>query len=173
MQAYLVDGFRRREVRTALRRLFLDASDWLPARDETIHSEDVYNIYRSVQDSFVKENGDQKESVKSWLAELEGQQFKVFVHPTYNESFSFGYMAPWQLQVLNESNAFCLDVTHGISDFHGDAQLYTHVVRHSQTGTDCPVVYFSLLINQQSLCVTGCVSSAKIAALTRQNYFRL
>lgn len=144
-RCYLVDGFRLREVRTGLRRIFLDAGDRYPMRDKMIHGEDVYDLYRSVQGDFIRKSDDQKESVRLWLVELEQQQFRVFVHPTYGDSFSFGFMAPWQNQILKESNAFCLDATHGVTDFHGDAKLYTIVVRHRDTGAGCLVAFFFTL----------------------------
>lgn len=93
----------------------------------------------------------------------------VYVHPSFDENFSFGFIAPWQRQLLLQARSFCLDATHNVSkERHG--LLYTIVIRHTETGNGCPVAFFytteksAMSLCHRLLFVRGCglVDSAKV-----------
>ncbi|KAG1174053.1 hypothetical protein G6F70_003569 [Rhizopus microsporus] len=63
----LQEGYNTRSVRFAMHRAFRshnEASTSIPHRDNFIHSEDVYNIFRKVFERAYKKYGNQKTSVK-------------------------------------------------------------------------------------------------------------
>ncbi|CEG84448.1 hypothetical protein RMATCC62417_18250 [Rhizopus microsporus] len=98
-----------------------EAAVSIPHRDNLIHSEDVYNIFRK-------------------LHHLESKNYNVYVDNDYNSSFIFGFCSSWQASLLTETKDFSLDATHNTTAFKGSL-LYTLVIRHAETGTGCPAAY--------------------------------
>ena len=87
----LQEGYNTRSVRFAMHRAFRshnEASTSIPHRDNFIHSEDVYNIFRKVFERAYKKYGNQKTSVKHWLNYLETKNYNVFIDNDYNSSFT-------------------------------------------------------------------------------------
>ncbi|ORE18341.1 hypothetical protein BCV71DRAFT_285463 [Rhizopus microsporus] len=69
-------GYNTRSIRFAMHRAFRshnEASTSIAHRDNFIHSEDVYNIFRKVFERAYKRHDDQKTSVKHWLNHLEAK----------------------------------------------------------------------------------------------------
>ncbi|KAG1258856.1 hypothetical protein G6F68_008509 [Rhizopus microsporus] len=73
-----------------------EASASIPHRDNFIHSEDVYNIFRKVFEGAYKRHDDQKASVKLWLNHLEPNNYNIFINKDYDSSFIFGFCSTWQ-----------------------------------------------------------------------------
>ena len=117
-----------------------EASTSIPHRDNFIHSEDVYNIFRKVFERAYKRHDDQKTSVKHWLNHLETKNYNVFIDNDYGSSFTFGFCSAWQASLLAETQDLSLDATHNTTAFK-DGLLYTLVIRHAETGTSCPVAF--------------------------------
>ncbi|CEG74213.1 hypothetical protein RMATCC62417_09456 [Rhizopus microsporus] len=117
-----------------------EASTSIPHRDNFIHNEDVYSIFRKVFERVYKMHADQKASVKLWLNHLETKNYNVFIDNDYDSSFTFGFCSTWQASLLSEAKDFSLDATHNMTAFK-DGLLHTLVIRHAETGTDCPVAY--------------------------------
>jgi hypothetical protein len=92
-----------------------------------------------------KRHDDQLESIRIWLQELEGTHFSTFVGAFEND-FTFGFMSPWQKNLLTQSRFVCLDATHKTTNLPR-CLLYTIVVRHPVTGTSYLVAYMSTTNN--------------------------
>ncbi|CEI92884.1 hypothetical protein RMCBS344292_07131 [Rhizopus microsporus] len=139
----LQEGYNTRSVRFAMHRAFRshnEASTSIPHRDNFIHSEDVYSIFRKVFERAYKRHDDQKTSVKHWLNHLETKNYNVFIDNDYDSSFTFGFCSAWQASLLAETKDFSLDATHNTAAFK-DGLLYTLVIRHAETGTGSPVPF--------------------------------
>ncbi|CEG72158.1 hypothetical protein RMATCC62417_07759 [Rhizopus microsporus] len=117
-----------------------EASTSIPHRDNFIHNDDEYNIFRKVFERTHKRHDDQKASVKLCLNRLESKNYSVFIDNDYDSSFTFGFCSAWQASLLAETKDFSLDATHNTTVFK-DGLLYTLVIRHTETGTGCPVAY--------------------------------
>lgn len=109
-------------------------------RDQVVHADEIYNMYKKIQESSYKKDVDEKKSVKLWLEELETKGHSTFVHTTYENDFTFVLSSPWQKQLLLNSTMICLGATHCVSHIQRGI-MYTIVVRHPLTGTGCPVAY--------------------------------
>ncbi|CEG74033.1 hypothetical protein RMATCC62417_09306 [Rhizopus microsporus] len=147
----LQEGYNARSVRFAMHRAFHshnEASTSIPHRDNFIHSEDVYNIFRKVFDRAYKRHDDQKASAKLWLNHLETKNYNLFIDNEYDSSFTFGFYSTWQASLLAKTKDFSLGVTHNTTVFK-DGLLYTLVIRHAETGTGCPLYH---LKHSASLC---------------------
>jgi transposase-like protein len=59
---------------------------------------------------------------------------------SFGTNFTFGFMSPWQKNLLAQSHFVCLDATYKTSNLRRYL-LYTIVVRHPVTGTGCCVAY--------------------------------
>ncbi|CEG72804.1 hypothetical protein RMATCC62417_08292 [Rhizopus microsporus] len=139
----LQEGYNTRNVRFAMDRAFRshnEASTSILHRDNFIHSEDMYNIFRKVFERAYKRHDDQKVSVKLWLNHLEIKNYNVFIDNDYDSSFIFGFCSTWQAPLLVETKDFSLDTTHNTTVFK-DGLLYFLMIRHAETGTGCPVAY--------------------------------
>ncbi|ORE17056.1 hypothetical protein BCV71DRAFT_182205, partial [Rhizopus microsporus] len=139
----LQEGYNTRSVRFTMHRAFRshnEASTSILHRDNYIHSEDVYNIFRKVFERAYKRYDDQKASVKLWLNHLETKNYSVFIDNDYDSSFAFGFCSTWQAFLLAETKDFSLDATHNTTAFKDDL-LYTLVIWHAEAATGCPVAY--------------------------------
>ena len=117
-----------------------EASTSIAHRDNFIHSEDEYNIFRKVFERAYKRHDNQKASVKLWLNHLETKNYNVYIDNDYDCSFTFGFCSTWQASLLAETRDFSLDATHNTTAFK-DGLLYTLVIRHAETETGCPVAF--------------------------------
>lgn len=144
----LAEGYRRRDIRRSLQRQLgnSDSTDANPPahRDKFIHDQDIYNIWLRVQNDFHRRADDEKESVLIWLNELRQKQYSTFEDEDFARTMSFGFCCPRQRQLLQSSEAICLDATHDVS-IHSHGILYTIVVRHPITGGGYPVSYLFTL----------------------------
>ena len=139
----LQEGYNTRSVRFTMHRAFRshnEASTSILHRDNYIHSEDVYNIFRKVFERAYKRYDDQKASVKLWLNHLETKNYNVFTDNDYDSLFTFGFCLTWQASLLAKTKDFSLDATHNTTAFK-DGLLYTLVIRHAETGTGCPAAF--------------------------------
>ncbi|CEJ02024.1 hypothetical protein RMCBS344292_16041 [Rhizopus microsporus] len=129
----LQEGYNTRSVRFAMHKAFRsqnEASTSTPHRDNFIHSEDGYNIFRKVFERAYKRHDDQKASVKLWLNHLETKNYNVFIDNDYDSSFTFGFCSNWQTSLLAKTKDFSLDATHNTTASK-DGLLYTLVIRHA------------------------------------------
>ncbi|CEG75305.1 hypothetical protein RMATCC62417_10370 [Rhizopus microsporus] len=139
----LQEGYNTRSVRFAMHRAFRsqnETSTSIPHRDNFIHSEDVYNIFRKVFERAYKRHDDQKASVKLWLNHLETKNYNVFIDNDYDSSFTFRFCSAWQASLLAKTKDFSLDATHNMIVFK-DGLLHILMIRHAETGTGCPVAF--------------------------------
>ncbi|KAI9483955.1 MAG: hypothetical protein EXX96DRAFT_560288, partial [Benjaminiella poitrasii] len=112
-------------------------------RDQMIHSDDIYNLYKNIQQEKYQRDNNQYESVKIWLKELKDEKHSdTFVGNDFYSNFTFGK------KILLESDSWCLDATHNTSNI-ARGLLYSTVVRHPLSGTGCPVAF--LFTQNQSL----------------------
>lgn len=142
----LTEGYRRRDIRRSLQRQLGNGADANPPahRDQFIYDEDIYNIWRRVENGFHRKAEDEKKSILMWLNELEDQQFSTFKDEDFLHTMSFGFCSPRQRQLLQSCDSICLDATHDVSN-HTHGILYTIVVRHSVTGSGYPAAYLFTL----------------------------
>ncbi|ORE06803.1 hypothetical protein BCV72DRAFT_206738, partial [Rhizopus microsporus var. microsporus] len=77
---------------------------------------------------------------------------------SFNNSYTFGFMSPWQKNILN-SPYFCLDATHKTINIDR-CLLYTIIVRYSLTGTGC-LVAFCFTKNHSARPITESLSFVK------------
>ena len=148
----LREGYGRRDVRTAIQRhfnerircLFPEAASSSSSsvygvhRDQFVHSEDVYNIYKKVQELSYKKHNEQKESIKLWLKDHQQQRgYFTYIAQDLEQSYIFGFVSPWQRQQLVRAESFCLDATHCVSNI-----VNVILYRHSITGSGSPVSFF-------------------------------
>ncbi|KAI9484042.1 MAG: hypothetical protein EXX96DRAFT_560613 [Benjaminiella poitrasii] len=118
-------------------------------RDQMIHSDVIYNLYKNIQQEKYQRDKKQYESVKLWLKELEDEKyFDTFVGNDFYFNFTFGFLSPWQKNILLESDSWCLDATHNMSNI-ARGLLYRIVVRYPLSGIGCPVAF--LFTQNQSL----------------------
>ncbi|KAI9483084.1 MAG: hypothetical protein EXX96DRAFT_556777, partial [Benjaminiella poitrasii] len=111
-------------------------------RDQMIHSDDIYILYKNIQQEKYQRDKNQYESVKIWLKELKDEKhFDTFVGDDFYSNFTFGFLSLWQKKILLESDSWCLDATHNTSNI-ARGLLYIIVVRHPLSGTGCPVALF-------------------------------
>lgn len=141
LRGELEKGYSQRKVRLAMRKEFRANPEMYTPRDTYVNSKEVYNIYRGVQERAYRKHRDEAISTRLWLENLRAEEgFSVFFSDNFQETFSFGFVSPWQRSLLRSTSAFCLDATHKTTAIGGDL-LYTIVIRHSDTGTGCPVAY--------------------------------
>ena len=113
------------------------SSVYVVYRDQFVHPEDVYNIYKKVQELSYKKHNDQKEFIKLWLKDLQQQWgCSTCIAQDFEQSYTFGFVSPWQRQQLVRADSFCLDATHCVPNM-ANVILY----RHSITGSGCPVAF--------------------------------
>jgi hypothetical protein len=138
----LREGYGRRDIRAAIQRHFNErirdlfpevtssssSSVYVVHRDQFIHSEDVYNIYKKVQELSYKKHNEQKEPVKHGLKDLQQQRdYFTYISQDFEQSYTFGFVSPWQRQQLVRAESFCLDATHCASNI-ANVILYSIVV---------------------------------------------
>ncbi|CEP16772.1 hypothetical protein [Parasitella parasitica] len=114
--------------------------DQIMERLRQVHQDEVYNIFKKIQESFYREAADEMESVILWLDELKENGYSTFKHSTFNNDYTFGFSSPWQKQLLLNTTMICLDATHCVTNVERGL-LYTIVLRHPVSGTGCPVAY--------------------------------
>lgn len=153
----LRDGYRKRDAIVSIQRSFrkyiqsnlrvevegegLDVSHHIIHRDQVVHDDEIYNIFKKIQEVAYKRSELQEDSVIVWLNELKNKGYDTHVGTDYQENFSFGFVSPWNKSNLLVSTSFCLDATHNTTNIKKGI-LYTIVVRNRVTGTGCPVAYF-------------------------------
>lgn len=151
----LSEGFMCRDVRLSVQRKLTNAfqqfiridvngstnSNRIVHRDQILDAGDVYNQYRSIQEKSYKLAEDQKISIQLWLEGLTvDNNYLTFTGVHFKTNFTFGFLSPWQKNILIQSPYWCLDATHKTSNID-KCLLYTVVVRHPMTGTGCPVAF--------------------------------
>ncbi|KAG1177264.1 hypothetical protein G6F71_002708 [Rhizopus microsporus] len=141
----LREGCSKRNCRIAIQKDFRKFTrDFLMLPEDSssqiVHQDEVYNLYKMVQESFYRKAVDEKESVGLWLEELKGKNYTTFKHSNFENDFTFGFSSPWQKQLLLNSIMVCLDATHCVSHIQRGI-MHTIVARHSAISTDCPVAY--------------------------------
>ncbi|ORE13068.1 hypothetical protein BCV71DRAFT_279290 [Rhizopus microsporus] len=90
----LQEGYNTRSVSFAIHRALRshnEAAACILHRDNLIHSEDVYNVFRKVFERVFKRHDDQKASVKLWLNGLETRNYNVYIDNDDDSSFTFGF----------------------------------------------------------------------------------
>ncbi|KAG1172622.1 hypothetical protein G6F70_006439 [Rhizopus microsporus] len=117
-----------------------DSNSQVLHRDQIVYQDEVYNLYKIVQESFYRKAVDEKESVGLWLEELKGKNYSTFKHSNFENDFTFDFSSPWQRQFLLNSITVCLDATHCVSHIQRGI-IHTIVARHPATGAGCPVAY--------------------------------
>ncbi|KAI7863294.1 uncharacterized protein EV154DRAFT_433242, partial [Mucor mucedo] len=110
-------------------------------RDTLIHADEVYSIYKRIQEASYQRHQNQHQSVRAWLSELQQENFETFEGRDFMDSFPFGFISPFQKNLLLQARSVCLDATHSTTSF-SNGILYTIVTRHPLTGTGCPVAFF-------------------------------
>lgn len=85
-----------------------------------------------IQENAYKSHSDQHK--------LKSKGYSAYIGDGFNNSYTFGFMSPWQKNLLLNLPYFYLDVTHKTTNVDR-CLLYTFVVRHSFTGTDCPLTF--------------------------------
>ncbi|KAG2216456.1 hypothetical protein INT45_014175 [Circinella minor] len=81
------------------------------------------------------------------------QYYKIIVRQTrmaendFSSNLGFGFIAPWQLELLKKARSFCLDAIHHVT-IYPNTVMYTIVLCHEVTGRGVPVAY--LVTNDQS-----------------------
>ncbi|ORE00929.1 hypothetical protein BCV72DRAFT_218239, partial [Rhizopus microsporus var. microsporus] len=89
-----------------------------------------------------KKHNEQKESIKLWLKNLQQQRgYFIYIAQNLEQSYTFGFVSPWQRQQLIRAESFCLEATHCVSNI-ANVILYNIVVRYSITRSGCPVAFF-------------------------------
>ena len=114
--------------------------------------EDVYNQYYKIMVRQTRMAEHDFSSVGLWLVELESKSYHTFLCGQSNAdtqvyNFGFGFVAPWQLELLKRARSFCLDATHHVT-IYPNTVMYTIVLCHEVTGRGVPVAY--LITNDQS-----------------------
>ena len=140
-------GYNVRQVRQYLQReynLYPNTS-----RDAHINALDVYNIFiKYRQEQCSRHKGDFK-SVEKRLIELQKNGYHVWIDTTEGQEprkriidsdFTFGFVAPWQINYFTHAHFVSLDATHDVSKYK-DGVLYTMVVRDSVAGRGVPITY--------------------------------
>ncbi|KAI9468440.1 MAG: hypothetical protein EXX96DRAFT_590635, partial [Benjaminiella poitrasii] len=107
-------------------------------RDQMIHSDDIYNLYKNIQQEKYQRDKNQYKS----------KHFDTFVGDDFYSNFTFGFLFSLQKKILLESDSWCLDATHNTSNI-ARRLLYSIVVRYPLSGTGCPVAF--LFTQNQSL----------------------
>lgn len=135
-----------------MKRQFRNQRNRFTTRDAHVNPEDVYNIYRDAAKIYRK-HGEEKASVRMWIQELRTKEnFSKYLPHHHINSWSFGFVSPWQRPLHRSATAFCLDATHNTANVD-NALLYTMVIRHSDTHTGYPVAYlFTKDQSSQVLC---------------------
>lgn len=59
-----------------------NAANTIIHRDQTVHADEVYNIYKKIQETYYKHANDQKESMKIRLEELKTKVIKFLLMST-------------------------------------------------------------------------------------------
>lgn len=151
MMQRLREGYSKKDCRIAIQKDFHkfirdflmlpeDSNSQVIHRDQIVHQDEVYTLYKMAQESFYRKAVDEKESVGLWLEELKGKNYSTFKHSTFENDFTFGFSSPWQKQLLLNSTMVCLDAIHCVSHIQRGI-MYTIAARHPATGTGCPVAY--------------------------------
>ncbi|KAG2214822.1 hypothetical protein INT45_005259 [Circinella minor] len=114
--------------------------------------EDVYNQYYKIMVRQTRMAENDFSSFGLWLVELESKSYHTFLFGQSNPdtqvyNFGFGFIAPWQLELLKRARSFCLDATHHVT-IYPNTVMYTIVLCHKVTGRGVPVAY--LVTNDQS-----------------------
>ncbi|EPB88121.1 hypothetical protein HMPREF1544_05065 [Mucor circinelloides 1006PhL] len=105
-----------------------------------VHADEIYNLYKKIQEKYYKLAEYQQESIKLWLAKLSEKGFGTFLGADFVNSYTSGFISPWQKLLLVDSSSICLDATHSITTVDKSI-LYTITTRHPVSGTGCPVAY--------------------------------
>ncbi|KAG2210802.1 hypothetical protein INT45_011374 [Circinella minor] len=114
--------------------------------------EDIYNQYYKIMVCQTRMAENDFSSVGLWLVELESKSYHTFLFGQSNPdtqvyNFGFGFITPWQLELLKRARSFCLDATHHVT-IYPNTGMYTIVLCHEVTGRGVPVAY--LVTNDQS-----------------------
>ncbi|ORE18108.1 hypothetical protein BCV71DRAFT_286015 [Rhizopus microsporus] len=112
----LREGCSKRNCRIAIQKDFRKFTrDFLMLPEDSssqiVHQDEVYNLYKMVQESFYRKAVDEKESVGLWLEELKGKNYTTFKHSNFENDFTFGFSSPWQKQLLLNSIMIRVDVS--------------------------------------------------------------
>ncbi len=138
-------GIDHRTIRKFLQKEY--DGQFMKSRDFYVHSMDIYNIYKkSIYNTF-KYHEDEFESVKLWLEKLRSNNYFIQNIEFLENEFSLSFASPWQLDLLRNSQFFCMDATHSIT-MDKKTVLYTLVIRHNISGKGVPVGY--MLTNDHS-----------------------
>ena len=148
----LNQGYRNRNTRLEIQqnyrqymqnlsRDFSLSTNTVSHRDQMVHTNEIYNIYKKIQESFYKRADDQRESIRLWLDELNTNSgYKTYTSPAEDALFSFAFSSPWQQQLLLQTTSLCIDVSDATTN-NEKGILYTVLICHPLTGTGCPVAY--------------------------------
>ena len=157
----LEKGYDVRDVRTYLQREYADTND--SSHDAYITTAVVYNIFYNYRRGRCEKDRDDFISVKMWLTELTQRDYAVWtgsdvenqnagvesVDLVANDgTFAFGFLAPWQKELLLAAPFISLDATHDVCGDYHNGVLYTMVIRHPVAARGVPVAY--LFTNDQS-----------------------
>ncbi|KAI8989536.1 hypothetical protein BDB01DRAFT_718301, partial [Pilobolus umbonatus] len=123
MEQILRKGYARRDTRISIQRSLLEevSIGSFVHRDQLISAHEVYNISKRIGMEVYKKAEDQLEIIKLY--------------------FGFGFVSPWQKELLLAAENICLDATYKTTNIKNGV-LHSIVVRHPLTGTGCPVAFF-------------------------------
>ncbi|KAI9362835.1 hypothetical protein BD770DRAFT_300583, partial [Pilaira anomala] len=87
IEGRLREGYRKRDTRLSIQKNYREymrgltkdisaTTNTILHRDQIVHADEIYNIYKKIQESFYKRTDDQKESIKIWLNELTVRGYK-------------------------------------------------------------------------------------------------
>jgi hypothetical protein len=74
-------------------------------RDQLMDPELVYNQYKRIQENAYKCHSDQPESIKIWIDELKTKGYSAYIGDSFNNSYTFGFISPWQKNLLPNSSS--------------------------------------------------------------------
>ena len=146
----IMKNYDTKHIHLALQKKYAHLPD--NRREANVHTREITNLRYKYMTNKIRLDSDDFLSAKKWLQKLESEQgFAVWGEydldaTADNGKFAFGFMSPWQYNLLKDAQAWGLDATHHIGQYL-NAVLYTVVVR-VDTGNAVPVAY--LFTNDQS-----------------------
>ncbi|KAL7323439.1 hypothetical protein PS15p_211343 [Mucor circinelloides] len=63
-------------------------------RDQMVHADEIYNLYKKIQEKSYKLTDGQQESIKLWLAKLSEKGCQTFLGADFVNSYAFGFVSP-------------------------------------------------------------------------------
>ncbi|CEG65970.1 hypothetical protein RMATCC62417_02636 [Rhizopus microsporus] len=93
----LREGYNKKDFRKFTRGFLMlpeDSNSQVLHRDQMVHQDEVYNLYKIVQESLYRKAVDEAESVGLWLEELKGKNYSMFKHSNFENDFTFGFSSP-------------------------------------------------------------------------------